>query len=142
MPVIRRRAAPRTNRVDLSLGSLGDSDLARAIVAGRHEALKEAYDRHGASVFTVARRVTQDPALAEDVAQEVFLRLWRWPERFDANRGSLRALHAGPVVEHDVAVRRDGQCGRAARGARSRVAARLHRESEASSRRSVPWLIP
>ena len=75
----------------LLLGSLGDADLARALVAGRHEALKEAYDRHGTSVFTVARRVTQDPALAEDVAQEVFLRLWRWPERFDANRGSLRA---------------------------------------------------
>ncbi len=54
-------------------------------------ALAEAYRRHGGSVYALARRVTQDPAQAEEVTQDVFLRLWEQPERFDPSRGALRS---------------------------------------------------
>jgi RNA polymerase sigma-70 factor, ECF subfamily len=73
------------------VGALGDARLAAEIVARRADALEEAYKRHSASVFGVARRVLRDRVLAEEIMQEVFLRLWRSPERYDAQRGTLRS---------------------------------------------------
>ena len=64
--------------------------LAR-LAAGDDDALKEVYDRYAPLVFGVAKRVVANRALAEDVVQEVFTALWRNPERFDPQRGSLRA---------------------------------------------------
>ncbi len=69
---------------------LSDAQLAVAIGRFRHEALAETYRRHGGAVLGLARRVTGDPAEAEDVTQEVFVRLWDHPDRFDPARGSLR----------------------------------------------------
>jgi RNA polymerase sigma-70 factor, ECF subfamily len=64
-----------------------------AVVTGRDPAaLEELYRRHSVAVFGVARRVTGEPEHAEEVLQEVFLRLWRNPERFDASRGALRSF--------------------------------------------------
>jgi RNA polymerase sigma-70 factor, ECF subfamily len=47
------------------------------------------YDEHGASVYTAAYRILGDGARAQDVVQDVFLRLWRRPTTFDARRGEL-----------------------------------------------------
>lgn len=69
------------------------SDAALVVAVGRwsEEALAEAYRRHAGAAFGLARRLLGDRVLAEEVLQEVFLRLWNRPERFDAERGSLRA---------------------------------------------------
>ena len=48
-----------------------------------------AYDEHAASVYGAAMRILGDPARAQDVAQDVFLRVWRNPGRFDQRRGEL-----------------------------------------------------
>ncbi len=74
------------------LSELSDAQLVVAIARFRDDALAEAYRRHGGAVFGLARRVTGDAGDAEDVAQEVFVRLWHQPERFDSVRGSLRAF--------------------------------------------------
>jgi RNA polymerase sigma-70 factor (ECF subfamily) len=50
-------------------------------------ALEAIYDRYGDYVYSVSLRVVGDAQLAEDIAQEVFLRLWRRPDLFDAGRG-------------------------------------------------------
>ena len=42
------------------------------------------------AVYGVARRVVRDPSRAEEVAQEVFLEVWRLATRFDPRRGSAR----------------------------------------------------
>lgn len=70
------------------------SDAALVVAIGRwhQEALAEAYRRHGGSVLGLARRLLRDPALAEEVTQELFLRLWDKPERFDPSRGTLRSF--------------------------------------------------
>jgi RNA polymerase sigma-70 factor (ECF subfamily) len=47
------------------------------------------YDEHSRGVYSAAYRILSDPAQAQDVTQDVFLRLWRKPERFDASRGEL-----------------------------------------------------
>src|SRR3954471_9426555 len=49
------------------------------------------YDEHAAAVYGSALRVLGNPATAQDVAQDVFLRLWRRPGAFDARRGDLGA---------------------------------------------------
>jgi RNA polymerase sigma-70 factor (ECF subfamily) len=68
-----------------------DAALVLAIARYHHEALAEAYRRHGGAVFGLARRLLYEIALAEEVVQEVFLRLWNDPDRFEPGRGSLRS---------------------------------------------------
>jgi RNA polymerase sigma-70 factor (ECF subfamily) len=73
------------------LTQMSDAALVVAIGRWRQDALAEAYRRHGGAVFGLANRVVADRTLAEEVVQEVFLRLWDTPDRFDAERGSLRS---------------------------------------------------
>jgi RNA polymerase sigma-70 factor (ECF subfamily) len=51
----------------------------------------EAYDEHAPAVYGTALRVLGNPAAAQDVAQDVFLRVWRRPGTFDPRRGDLGA---------------------------------------------------
>ena len=70
------------------------SDPALVVAIGRWDqaALAEAYRRHGGAVFALARRMCGDRAVAEEVTQEIFLRLWDQPQRFDPERGALRSF--------------------------------------------------
>ncbi|MGZ6911574.1 MAG: sigma-70 family RNA polymerase sigma factor [Acidimicrobiia bacterium] len=74
------------------LEELDDAALVVEVQARRPEAVEILWRRHGSAVLGVARRVTGSSTAAEEVLQEVFLRLWRAPERFDPTRGALRSF--------------------------------------------------
>lgn len=59
---------------------------------GNPREFDDAYRTHLRRVAAAARRVLGDPLAAEDVAQEVFLRMWERPHLYDARRGSLAAF--------------------------------------------------
>ena len=68
-----------------------DAVLAVAIARYDQAALAEAYRRHAGAVFGLARRLLVEPALAEEIVQEVFIRLWHDPARYDPERGTMRS---------------------------------------------------
>ena len=70
------------------------SDAALVVSIGRYQqaALAEAYRRHAGATFGLAKRLLNDHARAEEVVQEVFVRLWNEPSRFDPERGTLRSF--------------------------------------------------
>ena len=63
-----------------------DAELVRAAQAGDRDALDQLVTRHGRRVLSVARGVTRHREDAEDVAQEVFVRLLRTIGRVDPER--------------------------------------------------------
>ncbi len=67
-------------RDDELMDRLADRDL------GAFEAL---YDRYADLVYSVSLRVVGDAHVAQDVTQDVFLRVWRAPQRFDLSRGKF-----------------------------------------------------
>jgi RNA polymerase sigma-70 factor, ECF subfamily len=78
--------------MDPQLKDLDDATLVAAVACSDERALQELYDRHAPAVYGLARRVLVDADRAEEVVQEVFLRLWNEPERFDPARGKLRSF--------------------------------------------------
>ena len=70
---------------------VSDAVLVIGISRYQEQNLAEAYRRHAGAVYGLARRLLANQAMAEEVVQDVFLRLWNQPDRFDPERGSLRS---------------------------------------------------
>jgi RNA polymerase sigma-70 factor (ECF subfamily) len=66
---------------------LRDIELLRQIAAGDRSAFAEFYDRHSVLMFSVASRILNDPAEAEDVLQEAFMQIWEKAGKFDSQLG-------------------------------------------------------
>lgn len=87
-----RRSAPKNSSMSVDqLEQASDATLVVSIGRYHEDALAEVYRRHAGAVFALSRRLLSDRTLAEEIVQEVFLRLWNDPDRFDPQRGSLRS---------------------------------------------------
>jgi RNA polymerase sigma factor (sigma-70 family) len=69
-----------------------DRRIHRGLRAGDDRALASAYDELSPFVYGIAVRATGDQEAAEDITEQVFLRLWEHPGEFDPERGPLRVL--------------------------------------------------
>lgn len=81
---------------------MDDLTLMTRLAAGDQTAMGELYDRYGKPVYALACRMLGDPTAAEDVTQEVFVKVWRHAARFDPARGQagtwiLRIAHSTAV---------------------------------------------
>ena len=72
-----------------------ESDVVERLLARDERALREVVDAHSAAVYGMARRILGESALADEVAQDTFMALWRRPGAFDPARGSLRGFVLG-----------------------------------------------
>lgn len=66
-----------------------DQQLMQQIRGRQPAALSRVYDLYSTMVYSIAVRVLRDGSAAEDVMQEVFLKLWQQPESFADHRGTL-----------------------------------------------------
>ncbi|HET9525277.1 MAG TPA: sigma-70 family RNA polymerase sigma factor [Pyrinomonadaceae bacterium] len=64
-----------------------DVELLKAIAAHDEAALARLYDRYRVILFGLLMRILNNREEAEDVLQEVFLRVWQRAADFDENRG-------------------------------------------------------
>ena len=87
---------------------LGDEasidDLIVRVGRGDRGAFAFLYDQIAPVVYGVARHVVRDPQIAEDVARETFVEIWRQAALFDPSKG--RAMSRVAVISHRRAVDR------------------------------------
>lgn len=94
------RAALVTAGTSLAIGydveARGAQDTGRArliavlarVAEGDRDALRELYDLTAAKLFGVCLRICNDREVAEDLLQDVYLKVWRRAGRFDAAKAS------------------------------------------------------
>jgi len=70
-------------------------DLVEGLLARDEGALRRVMAIHAGAVYGMARRVLGESTMAEEVAQDTFLALWRRPGAYDPERGPLKAFLLG-----------------------------------------------
>jgi RNA polymerase sigma-70 factor, ECF subfamily len=91
---------PRTTRLKgfrrhsyyLLVPDASDEEILERLLARDERTFRSTVDVFGPAVLGIARRVLADSNMAEEVAQDTFLALWRRPGAFDPERGSLRSF--------------------------------------------------
>ena len=76
-----------------------DLELAERHLHGDAEAFEEVYHRHLSMVFNMALRMSGSPQRAEDLTQEIFLRIFRHLGRFNG-RSSLKTWVYRVTLNH------------------------------------------
>jgi len=74
---------------DMPLHDSGDAELISRLQERDPEGLAAAYDHYGRVAYSVLLRITRDPSVAEDLVQELFIRLWNRGKEFDSSKGTL-----------------------------------------------------
>jgi RNA polymerase sigma-70 factor (ECF subfamily) len=108
-PLRRLRSVPKTDQETSAADNTEERDRAitsslRAAGRGDESAFQTFYELMSPLVYGIGLKVLRDPAIAEEVAQEVFVELWRLAPRFDAERGSAKSWSA--TIAHRRAVDR------------------------------------
>jgi RNA polymerase sigma-70 factor (ECF subfamily) len=73
----------------LEMSGQNDESLARGLQRRDPAAMGDLYDRFGRVAYSVILSIVRDGAVAEDLVQETFLRVWNRAQTFDVGRGAL-----------------------------------------------------
>lgn len=75
------------SREEVIYQGLDDEELMERLVFKDLQAFRELYKRFGNLVYSTCLRIVRDNQVAEDMTQEIFIRIWRKPDRYVAQRG-------------------------------------------------------
>jgi RNA polymerase sigma-70 factor (ECF subfamily) len=79
-----------------------DEALVKQVARGDTSALEKLYDRYGQPVYSLTLRIVRDPQTAEELTQEVFVRLWRYADTYEPARGRFSGWLLG--IAHNLAL--------------------------------------
>jgi RNA polymerase sigma factor (sigma-70 family) len=71
------------------LNTVSDEALVAGLASGDQDAASEFVRRYQRRIFGLASTIVRDAGLAEDVAQEAFVRAWRHAANYDPRRGTV-----------------------------------------------------
>lgn len=64
-----------------------DEERLLRVARGDRRALEQLYDQYERLVFSLAIRIVRDPQLAEEIVQDIFVKVWTQADRYDPTRG-------------------------------------------------------
>jgi len=82
--------------------ALTDDQLISALIQGEGWAMTALYERYARLVFSLAHKMLNDRAAAEETVQEVFVKVWKRARDYDASRGKFSAWLIGIAHHHAI----------------------------------------
>ncbi len=80
---------------------LDDVSLLRLLTLNQPDALSELYDRYSRLLYSIALKSAGDQAVAEEIVQDVFVRVWKKANTYDARIGKVSTWLAS-ITRHRV----------------------------------------
>ena len=114
IPSIRTSAliARRRGETDFPVNGVDLDGLMARVADGDRRAFEQLYDATADLVFGIVRRVVVDRDLAAEIAQEVFLEIWRKAGAYERTRGSARTWVAVMAKRRAIDAVRSTQAAR------------------------------
>ncbi|MBI4787358.1 MAG: sigma-70 family RNA polymerase sigma factor [Chloroflexi bacterium] len=86
----------------IEYSALQDEDIIRRLCAGESWAMAVLYDRYDRLVFSLALKILRDRSAAEEVVQEVFVKVWRRARDYQAERAKFSSWLARIAHNHAI----------------------------------------
>lgn len=85
--------------LSMNLSHLDDGILLNLVTNAQEDAISELYDRYSVLVYSVAMNALSDQALAEEITQDVFVRVWERASTYRNEQGSV-ATWLASIARH------------------------------------------
>ena len=86
----------------IDISEARDRDLLLRLRDRDEDAFRGLFARYAPTAKALAQRVVRQSHLAEEIVQEAFMAVWRNPEGYDAERGSVKSWLMGMVHHRAV----------------------------------------
>jgi RNA polymerase sigma-70 factor, ECF subfamily len=75
---------------EIDAASVSDEHLLQQVIARDTDAFQQLFQRHGNAVYALAQYILREPAVAEELTQEIFLAVWNKAEQYQVEQSRFR----------------------------------------------------